>query len=123
MVPLLPQNLAPGLAASENAIVRTEIAEITAEAKNLIDSVGQGTIRFGRDANQVGHAFRHIDALGLDRAVVQSAIENHLATVGNEIAQGIPFNQIIEVAGRKIQYTAFKLPNGAINIGRIHGTP
>ena len=26
-----------------------------------------------------------------------------------------------EVNGQKIQYTAYKLPNGTINVGRIHG--
>jgi hypothetical protein len=34
---------------------------------------------------------------------------------------GIPFNQTIVVNGQTIQYTAYGLPNGIINIGRIHG--
>lgn len=39
-----------------------------------------------------------------------------------EHQQGIKhLNQVIEVAGKKIQYTAFKLPDGRINVGRIHG--
>ena len=33
---------------------------------------------------------------------------------------GRPFNQIIRIGGRNIQYTAFKLSDGTFNIGRIH---
>ena len=38
-------------------------------------------IRFGGNANQVYHTFRHTDALGLDRSVVQSMIRTHFETV------------------------------------------
>jgi hypothetical protein len=48
-------------------------------------------------------------------------VETHFRGVSSQIATGKPFNQIIEVAGQRIQYTAFKLKNGTINIGRIHG--
>jgi RHS repeat-associated protein len=81
------------------------------------------TIRFGRDANQIYHSFRHVDEMGLARAEVQSAIERHLLTVIDQIASGRPLNQVIEVAGQRVQYTAFRLPDGTINVGRIHGVP
>ena len=79
------------------------------------------TVQFGKGANQVSHAFRHTDALGLDRGVVKSAVETHFREVSSQIVAGKPFNQIIEVAGQRIRYTAFKLKDGTINIGRIHG--
>ncbi len=79
------------------------------------------TVQFGKGQNQIHHAFRHTDALGLDRALVQSSVQEHLKTVANQVISGKPFNQIIHVAGQKIQYTAFRLPNGTFNIGRIHG--
>lgn len=79
------------------------------------------TIQFGKGANQVSHVFRHIDALGLDRAVVKSAVETQFSGISSQIVIGKPFNYVIEVAGQKIQYTAFKLKDGTINIGRIHG--
>jgi hypothetical protein len=78
-------------------------------------------IQFGKGQNQVYHAFRHTDALGLDRSLVQSTIQNHFKTVSAQIVAGKPFNQIIEIGGQRIQYTAFKLPDGTFNIGRIHG--
>lgn len=31
------------------------------------------------------------------------------------------FNQIINIDGQDIQYTAYKLADGTINVGRIHG--
>jgi len=83
--------------------------------------LNNGTVQFGKGANQVSHAFRHTDALGLDREVVKSAVETHFRGVSANVVAGKPFNQIIEVAGQKIQYTAFKFQDGMINIGRIHG--
>ena len=77
-------------------------------------------IRFGGNANQVYHTFRHTDALGLDRSVVQSMIRTHFETVSSQVVAGRPFNQIIRIGGRNIQYTAFKLSDGTFNIGRIH---
>ncbi len=79
------------------------------------------TVQFGKTSNQISHAFRHTDALGLDRALVQSSIQTHFKTASSQIVAGKPFNQIIEIGGQKLQYTAFKLSDGTFNIGRIHG--
>ena len=78
-------------------------------------------VQFGKTENQIFHAFRHTDALGLDRSVVQSTIQNHFKTVSSQVVAGKPLNQIVEIGGQRIQYTAFKLPDGTFNIGRIHG--
>ena len=51
-----------------------------------------------------------------------SAIKNHLPTTISKIQEGKPLNEVITVAGKEIQYTAFKLSDGTINVGRIHGT-
>ncbi len=92
-------------------------------AKRVAGAADDVAIQFGKNANQVQHAFRHTDALRLDRAVVQSGVQTHLKTVASQITPGKPFNQIIEVGGQRIQYTAFKLQDGTINVGRIHGAP
>jgi hypothetical protein len=81
------------------------------------------TIQFGRDANQIAHAFRHVDAIGLDRALVKATVERHLFTVMSQLQPGKPLNQVIEVAGRKIQYTAYLIEQGTINVGRGHPIP
>lgn len=79
------------------------------------------TVQFGKTKNQEYHTFRHTNDLGLNRELVQTSVEIHLKTVSSQITTGKPFNQIIEIGGQKIQYTAFKFPDGTINIGRIHG--
>ena len=49
-------------------------------------------------------------------------IQRNLAIVLDGIVQSAPvINQIIVVNGQRIQYTAYKLPNGIINVGRMHG--
>jgi hypothetical protein len=78
-------------------------------------------IQFGKTENQIYHVFRHTDALGLDRSLVQSTIRNHFTTISSQVVTGNPFNQIIEIGGKKIQYTVYKLSDGTFNIGRIHG--
>jgi hypothetical protein len=98
-------------------------AAVVKEGATIVGAVDDVGIQFGKSANQVQHAFRHTDALGLDRAVVQSGVQSHLKTVASQITSGKPFNQIIEVGGQRIQYTAFKLPDGTLNVGRIHGAP
>lgn len=52
-----------------------------------------------------------------------SAVQQHLPTVASQLAPGRPLNQIIEVAGQRIQYTAYPLANGVVNVGRIHPVP
>ena len=81
------------------------------------------TVTFGRNANQIEHAFRHTDKLGLSRTAVQEAIQTHLSSVADKIPSGSPLNQVIEIGGKRIQYSAFRLPDGSINVGRIHGVP
>ncbi|HRP03180.1 MAG TPA: hypothetical protein PLE30_11085, partial [Candidatus Kapabacteria bacterium] len=78
-------------------------------------------IHFGKAENQINHAFRHTDELGLDRSLVQSIVERHFKPLSTKVVTGEPFNRIIEIGGKRIQYTAFKLPDGTFNIGRIHG--
>jgi RHS repeat-associated protein len=114
----------PALVA-RGGIAAASIAEGTATAGAAAGGAAAPrlTIQFGRVANQVEHAFRHTDELGLDRSAVQAAIEQHLPTVVSQMAPGKPLNQIITVDGQRIQYTAFEIAKGVINVGRIHGAP
>ena len=78
-------------------------------------------IQFGKTENQVYHTFRHTEALGLKRPVVQAAIEKHFPSVASKLEEGRPLNSIVKIGEHKIQYSAFRLTDGTINIGRIHG--
>ena len=83
----------------------------------------QLSVTFGRNANQIEHAFRHTDRLGLSRTAVQEAIQKHLPSVADRIPSGTSMQQVIEVSGMRIQYSAYRLLDGSINVGRIHGVP
>ncbi|MNS95100.1 hypothetical protein D3C86_1425370 [compost metagenome] len=76
------------------------------------------SIQFGRVDNQVSHTFRHVEAAGFDRQVVQGAIQADLSKVASSLQQG-QYTGSVVVNGVKLDYSAFKLPNGTINVGRI----
>lgn len=59
--------------------------------------------------------------MGLKRDAVKKAVENNLQWFIPTLQGGKPLNVIITVGGKRLQYTAYKLPNGTINVGRIHG--
>ncbi len=84
-------------------------------------SVNKINIQFGNNPNQEYHTFRHTDELGLNRIDVRNAVETNLQLHSDLIQTGTPFSQTIVVNGQTVQYTAYRLPNGIINIGRIHG--
>jgi hypothetical protein len=76
------------------------------------------TIQFGRNANQIYHTFRHLNAAGMDQAAVQAAIEADL--VANEAALVAGLNvRTLTVGGRTIEYHAYRLPGDVVNVGRI----
>lgn len=103
-----------------NLVIPTVAIKPLTIATNIQKVTGKVNIIFGGTPEKISHAFRHIDEMGLSRSAVQTAIEEHLSTVVSQIVNGKPLNQVIEVAGQKIQYTAFKLSDGTINVGRIH---
>jgi len=81
----------------------------------------QTLVQFGANANQTYHAERHIQKLGISVAAVKKEIMKDLKNVADQVpSAGKPLNRVVEVAGKKLQYTAYKLSNGKINIGRIH---
>jgi hypothetical protein len=85
---------------------------------------GGQIIVFGQDANQVSHAFRHTDVLGLDRAEVMDAIRRDLQP---HLPLPVPpprdfiFIGRVMVRGVEIHYRAYPLSEGLVNVGRITG--
>ncbi len=75
-------------------------------------------VRFGNDPNQDYHAFRHIEEEGLSKADVENAIRNDLAGREDSLPQGLTNGQVT-VNGKTLDYSAYKLPDGTINVGRI----
>ncbi len=94
----------------------------TAAIGNMVNSAGDAgatlKLRFGNNDNQVSHAFRHVDDAGLDRGAVRDAISNDLSNLGPSLSDGLYKGQV-NVGGVDIDYVAYKLPDGTINVGRI----
>jgi filamentous hemagglutinin len=79
------------------------------------------SVRFGADENQVRHTFRHIDRLGLDRDAVSNAIRADIARQGS-VSPGASLTGTVMVGGVALEYRAFGLADGTINVGRITGS-
>lgn len=75
-------------------------------------------VRFGKDANQERHAFRHTDKAGLDREAVRDAIKKDLSKQAETMKEGLVNGQV-KVNGINVDYAAFKFSDGTINVGRI----
>ena len=72
------------------------------------------------DENQVRHTYRHTDQVGLDRDAVSNAIRADLARQG-PASPGANITGNISISGVTIEYGAFGLAAGTINVGRITG--
>ena len=68
----------------------------------------------------MGHTFRHTDRLGLGRDEISNAVRADLVRRG-PILPGANVTGNVSVGGVMIEYRAFALADGTINIGRITG--
>lgn len=74
-------------------------------------------VQFGRTANQVYHAFRHLQEEGVNVEAAKDAILNDISAKGT-LPQGLTTGTV-NVGGRSLTYNAFKLADGTINVGRV----
>jgi hypothetical protein len=81
-------------------------------------ATGAGQVKFGSNANQSYHTFRHLEEAGIDKQAAENAIRNDLAGKEASLPQGLTTGQV-NVEERVLQYNAYKLPDGTINVGRI----
>jgi hypothetical protein len=77
-----------------------------------------GGIRFGNNPNQEYHTFRHLEEAGIDKQAAADAITKDLSGKAESLPQGLTKGQV-NVGGRTLDYNAYKLPDGTINVGRI----
>ncbi|WFP06235.1 hemagglutinin repeat-containing protein [Achromobacter spanius] len=85
---------------------------------SLKDQTTGQKIQFGRVENQTNHTFRHVEAAGFQREVVGRAIQKDLSKAGVNLKDG-PYAGFVIVNGIRLEYSAFKFPDGTINVGRI----
>lgn len=95
------------------AVLATRRTGKSAAAEAIGDAV-----QFGKVENQMSHTFRHVEAAGFEREIVQNAIQSDLSGIARALPQG-PYTGSVVVNGVKLDYSAYKLPDGTINVGRI----
>lgn len=90
--------------------------------KGLFSAETKILVQFGKEGNQVSHAFRHTKELGLTTSAVKSAVLKDISRISNNVTYGgkTIYTQI-KVGGQDIIYSAHRLQNGTINVGRITG--
>lgn len=76
------------------------------------------TVVFGNNPNQDYHTFRHVEEAGIDKNAAEQAIRQDLAGKESSLPQGLTKGQV-SVGGKTLEYNAYKLPDGTINVGRI----
>jgi hypothetical protein len=76
-------------------------------------------IEFGANANQVSHAFRHIDAIGLSRDAVTTAIRSDMSALTTNLQVGQTAIRTVTVNGANLTYSAHRVSQSVINVGRI----
>ena len=121
----LPQDVRDGIVGGTKVVTfiipagaAAKIAKAVPEVRVVKVGVPDG-VSFGRNANQDYHVWRHIeDELGMSRQRVQDAVVADLPQVA-DLSFGLNV-RFVTVDGVRLQYNAFRLPDGTVNIGRIH---
>jgi len=100
------------------ALTQVTVASPFVKGVKGTNSVEQVQVQFGKVKNQVSHTFRHVEEAGFNRKVVQDVITQDLLKVAKSWPNG-QYNGSVAVNGVRLDYSAFKLPDGTINVGRI----
>jgi hypothetical protein len=86
--------------------------------KIVIQIAAAAVVRFGNNLNQDEHTFRHVEEAGIDKQAAEKAIREDLAGKEDSLPQGLTKGSV-NVGGKTLEYNAYKLPDGTINVGRI----
>jgi hypothetical protein len=114
--PFTPKD--PAVAANFVEAFRPAMIAAAPEGAGVPAEAQGAAIQFGRVENQISHTFRHVEAAGFDRTVVENAIRQDLNKAAKSLSAG-QYNGSVVVNGTKLDYSAFKLKDGTINVGRI----
>ncbi|MEI8383983.1 MAG: hypothetical protein WCJ09_27965 [Planctomycetota bacterium] len=96
-------------------MTRLIFSKLAAEANANAPSGGL-SIQFGKDADQISQAFRHIEGV-VDRTKAISAITNDLDSAASGLNTGLNIRKVI-VDDVELTYNDFKFADGTINVGR-----
>jgi RHS repeat-associated protein len=79
---------------------------------------GPGGVAFSKQA--IGHGARHLAGSSLSPAVVEEAIRQDVLRIVNSSSATGSWWGRVEVAGRTIEYRAYTLSNGTVNVGTYY---
>ncbi len=86
-----------------------------ANADHVLSAIGiAATVSFG-------HGARHLDGAGLNQGDVEAAIQQDVRTAVENATQPTGnFWGRVNVDGQTIEYRAYTLPNGTVNVGTYY---
>ena len=68
---------------------------------------------------QTAHYSERLIAAGVDVASAEAAVANGVASLQDSLSVGAPFSWRLAVDGVLLEYRAFPLPGGSVNVGTI----
>jgi RHS repeat-associated protein len=99
------------------AVAATDVAGIASTAAKLADLWGAGDEEV---EVTFGHGARHLVGPGLNQGDVEGAIESQIRSSASGAASTGSFWGRVTVDGQIVEYRAYTLPNGTINIGTYY---
>jgi RHS repeat-associated protein len=95
-------------------------ATISDEATEEVMSWGVGKVAGAVVGVIFGHGARHIIGSALEKQAVEAAIEKEIQFVSREATQTGSFWGRINMNGTVVEYRAFTLPDGTVNVGTYY---
>jgi hypothetical protein len=96
-----------------------KLGQLGLRGLSWIGGAGKSVISFGKNANQISHAFRHAVDAGLSVRNVATQVSRDLNRVSGSLEAGKTVNRTVIVDGTRLQYAIHKLEDGTLRIGRI----
>jgi hypothetical protein len=90
-------------------------SSVAAEEATAADAAGESEADV-----TFGHGARHLAGTGLDQVDVEAAIESQVRTSASAASSTGSFWGRVVVDGQTVEYRAYTLPNGTINVGTYY---
>jgi RHS repeat-associated protein len=112
-----PQQVNDTYACLHSSSCTQQMQDYVAAMKSAAQAAA-AAVQFGSNPNQDYHTFRHVEDAGIDKNAAEQAIRQDLAGKESSLPQGLTKGSV-NVGGKTLDYHAYKLPDGTINVGRI----
>jgi RHS repeat-associated protein len=112
-----PQQVNDTYACLHSSSCTQQMQDYVAAMKSAAQAAA-AAVKFGSNPNQDYHTFRHVEDAGVDKQAAEKAIREDLAGKEDSLPHGLTKGRV-NVGGKTLEYNAYKLPDGTINVGRI----